>query len=189
MAQRFAARAVLARRGMVFPWRERRSMWVNIYNTVAAPCAQVHFKEGYVGDVLTSTVRLLVDVAFGTLWFLAGVRGWLTADRLDLVAGGNFIEGLWLFQKFIVPALMAGPLYWRFMQNIHRAWATGDRWPHLGNAMKSPPARDRRPAGRLPPRAAAAPGLGLRLRVRHLLPVRLGHLHGLGPAPLEWFII
>ncbi|CAM9573445.1 unnamed protein product, partial [Phaeothamnion confervicola] len=36
----------------------------------------------------------------------------------------------------LVPFLTAAPLWWRFQQNLRRAHDTGERWPHLGNALK-----------------------------------------------------
>ena len=47
----------------VFPWSERGPMWSAVLDVVTAPFAQVDFKEAYVGDILTSTVRVLVDLA------------------------------------------------------------------------------------------------------------------------------
>jgi len=119
---------------MLFPWKERVLMWSSIFNTMAAPFAPVRFRDGYVGDVLTSTVRVIVDLTFAALWFLSGVHGWLQSD-LDL-KNTSHVENLWLFKQFLVPGITVAPLFWRFLQNINRAWVTQSRWPHLGNALK-----------------------------------------------------
>lgn len=48
----------------LFPWRERKRAWFMLWRVVAAPAFQVSFRDGYVGDILTSTVRVCIDLAF-----------------------------------------------------------------------------------------------------------------------------
>jgi hypothetical protein len=76
---------------------------------VVAPFGNTAFKEGFAGDVLTSTVRPLIDLSFSLLYFLAGVRGWassrddqgtfdasldaLGADTPGVDAGGGDVGG------------------------------------------------------------------------------------------------
>ena len=47
--------------------------------TVAAPGVDVTFRDGMIGDVLTSTVRPLQDVAFTVFYILFGLRGWYSS--------------------------------------------------------------------------------------------------------------
>ncbi|CAN0493514.1 unnamed protein product, partial [Ectocarpus sp. 8 AP-2014] len=101
--------------------------------TIISPFGQVRFLEGYVGDILTSVVRVLIDVAFAFLYFLSGVRGWL-GNSLDL-SNDPISSDPW-FQNLLVPLLMVAPLWWRFQQNLRRSYETRQRWPHLGNALK-----------------------------------------------------
>eukprot|EP00903_Cladosiphon_okamuranus_P016627 g15335.t1 len=115
------------------PWSERKELLRVLWTTVISPFGQVRFLEGYVGDILTSVVRVLVDLAFAFLYFLSGVRGWL-GNSLDL-AHDPISSDHW-FKNLLVPLLMVAPLWWRFQQNLRRSYETRQRWPHLGNALK-----------------------------------------------------
>jgi hypothetical protein len=46
------------------PWKDRTRLWAAVLDTLAAPTRPVAFRDSYVGDVLTSVVRVLVDVAW-----------------------------------------------------------------------------------------------------------------------------
>ncbi|CAB1112597.1 unnamed protein product [Ectocarpus sp. CCAP 1310/34] len=115
------------------PWHERKGLLRVLWTTIISPFGQVRFLEGYVGDILTSVVRVLIDVAFAFLYFLSGVRGWL-GNGLDL-SNDPISSDPW-FQNLLVPLLMVAPLWWRFQQNLRRSYETRQRWPHLGNALK-----------------------------------------------------
>ena len=105
-----------------------------LVRVVSAPFGPaVTFADGFVGDVLTSLARVLVDIAFSVLFYLAGIHGF-AADKNHLF--DDRISGSWYFRCAVVPALTASPLWWRFCQNIQRARETGDRWPHIANALK-----------------------------------------------------
>ena len=59
------------------PWRHHRSsVWQVLYRTWSAPMGPVTFRDGMIGDVLTSTVRPLQDIAFTIFYILFGLRGW-----------------------------------------------------------------------------------------------------------------
>jgi hypothetical protein len=49
---------------------------VSVQEVVVAPFGSTAFKEAFVGDVLTSTVRPLIDLFFSVLYVCLGVRGW-----------------------------------------------------------------------------------------------------------------
>mmetsp|Transcript_698 Transcript_698/g.1716 ORF Transcript_698/g.1716 Transcript_698/m.1716 type:complete len:505 (-) Transcript_698:93-1607(-) len=116
------------------PWKDRKPVFVAVARVLAAPFgAPVTFADGYVGDVLTSLARVLVDLAFTLLFFLAGTHGWATS-RGELA--DDRVSTTSFFRFVIVPALTAGPLWWRFSQNLQRAHETQQRWPHVGNALK-----------------------------------------------------
>eukprot|EP00904_Undaria_pinnatifida_P011262 jgi/Undpi1/7266/HiC_scaffold_22.g09739.m1 len=117
----------------VTPWSERKALMRVLWATIISPFGKVRFLEGYVGDILTSVVRVLIDVAFAFLYFLSGVRGWL-GNSLDPTH--DPITDHPLFQRLLVPLLMVAPLWWRFQQNLRRSYETRERWPHLGNALK-----------------------------------------------------
>ena len=201
------------------PWASRGAIWQSAWDVVIAPFGPVDFKEGYVGDILTSTVRVLVDLAFTLAYFCnSGVSGWLAEDlqvvgaapcrlsssvvvvvplrssfvfvshpaslesisshvrpsasgRRRFVRGGRShrarhdalaaprsgvanrarpprsprsvsqldadpIGDSALFTWVVVPSLTVSPLWWRFLQCLHRSYYSRTRWPHLGNAGK-----------------------------------------------------
>ena len=60
----------------VTPWDKRKIMYTSIWEVLEAPWGRTAFKEGFVGDVLTSTVRVMVDLTFSIFYFLSGVKGW-----------------------------------------------------------------------------------------------------------------
>jgi len=116
------------------PWDARKPVFTAVIRVLLAPFGEsVTFCDGYVGDILTSLVRVLIDLAFTVLFFAAGIKGWAT-DRTHI--SEDHISTTWFFQHAVVPMLTAGPLWWRFCQNIQKAHETQQRWPHIGNALK-----------------------------------------------------
>ena len=136
----------------VFPWSERGPMWSAVLDVVTAPFAQVDFKEAYVGDILTSTVRVLVDLAFASAYCAWGLAGWFASSQRDgalhawkrhdafeahaLHLDVDPVGDAALFARVVVPSLTVSPLWWRFLQCLHRSYHERARWPHLGNAGK-----------------------------------------------------
>lgn len=49
---------------MVFPWEQRAPWWYMLWKVLAAPLYAVDFNAGYVGDLLTSLVRVSVPFVF-----------------------------------------------------------------------------------------------------------------------------
>jgi EXS family len=59
------------------PWKDSRChMWKLVYRTTMAPCYYVTFRDGFLGDVLTSSVRPMQDVAFTMFYIGGGLQGW-----------------------------------------------------------------------------------------------------------------
>lgn len=74
------------------PWKSRKFIYSSIYEVIVAPFGSTAFKEGFVGDVLTSTVRPLIDLSFSILYFLGGISGYYSSlEYLDLAE--DKIEG------------------------------------------------------------------------------------------------
>lgn len=116
-----------------YPWHERRLIYTSIWDVMVAPMGTTQFKEGFVGDILTSVVRVLIDLVFSVGYFLSGVRGWYSKDlQLDR----DSVQHNWYFSSVLVPAITVLPLWWRFLQNLQRSYEERTRWPHLGNACK-----------------------------------------------------
>jgi hypothetical protein len=117
------------------PWKRRgRPLCTALVRVVCAPLAPVGFLENYVGDVLTSTVRVGVDLAFSIVFFMSGAHGWLNGDLAALAR--DEVSGLGWFRFGIAPMIIAAPLWWRFQQTFRCAYDSGQRWPHLGNSLK-----------------------------------------------------
>ncbi|OQS07139.1 hypothetical protein THRCLA_00851 [Thraustotheca clavata] len=115
---------------LIFPLKQRRSLMRTIGRVMSAPCAIVRFRESYVGDILTSLVKVMVDLAWSTCYFASG--SFLEADPKgqDVCSQSN------IYRTVVIPMFSALPLWWRFMQSMRRYHDTHKRFPHLPNAMK-----------------------------------------------------
>lgn len=118
-----------------FPWQTRKIFWIVVSYTIGAPLFDVTFRDGFIGDVLTSTVRPLQDIAFTLCYLLSGLNGWWS-QSYDLDAAAMPVEKSWLVRTVILPACMISPLWWRFNQNLRQSYDNKKRWPYLGNALK-----------------------------------------------------
>eukprot|EP00550_Attheya_septentrionalis_P007305 CAMPEP_0198291832 /NCGR_PEP_ID=MMETSP1449-20131203/9218_1 /TAXON_ID=420275 /ORGANISM="Attheya septentrionalis, Strain CCMP2084" /LENGTH=655 /DNA_ID=CAMNT_0043990515 /DNA_START=241 /DNA_END=2208 /DNA_ORIENTATION=- len=120
----------------IFPWNtKRKNFWMVLWCTASAPFQPVTFRDGFVGDILTSTVRPLQDVAFTLFYFGSGLQGWWF-HSYGIDEANIPVEHSWLLHTGILPACMISPLWWRFLQNLRQAYDTKQRWPYLGNALK-----------------------------------------------------
>ena len=132
---------------LIIPWRKRKALWTIVSLTLGAPFYEVTFRDGFIGDILTSTVRPLQDLAYTVVFLFLGLQSWwdsqaynptsssstaATATSLDDVP----LERSWLLHTFILPACTLSPLWWRFLQNLRQCFDNKQRWPYLGNAFK-----------------------------------------------------
>ncbi len=129
---------------LVIPWRKRKVLWTIVSLTLGAPFYEVTFRDGFIGDILTSTVRPLQDLAYTVIFLFLGLQSWwdsaynptsygtTTTISLDDVP----LERSWLLHTFILPACTLSPLWWRFLQNLRQCFDNKQRWPYLGNAFK-----------------------------------------------------
>lgn len=92
-------------------------------------------RDGFIGDVFTSTVRPMQDLAFTVFYVFSGLRGWWT-QAYDLDDVQLPLEANWLLHTCVLPACMVSPLWWRFLQNLRQVYDNKQRWPYLGNAFK-----------------------------------------------------
>jgi hypothetical protein len=118
-----------------FPWQGRKPCWMVLMYTIGAPMYDVTFRDGFVGDVLTSSVRPLQDIAFTFFYLLSGLQGWWT-HAYDLDGAALPVERSWIVHTLVLPACMVSPLWWRFNQNLRQVYDAKQRWPYLGNAFK-----------------------------------------------------
>mmetsp|Transcript_32275 Transcript_32275/g.47055 ORF Transcript_32275/g.47055 Transcript_32275/m.47055 type:complete len:673 (+) Transcript_32275:100-2118(+) len=120
---------------LLLPWKKRGNFWNIVSLTVMAPYHDVTFRDGFIGDILTSTVRPLQDIAFTAFYLLSGLQGWWSKSYgIDDAAVP--VERSWLLHTAVLPACMISPLWWRFLQNLRQAYDAKKRWPYLGNALK-----------------------------------------------------
>lgn len=120
----------------VFPWkRHRKSQWLILSFTIGAPMYSVTFRDGFIGDILTSSVRPMQDLAFTLFYLFSGLKGWWT-QSYSLDAADLPLESNWMLHTFILPMCMISPLWWRFCQTLRQTYEYKKRWPYLGNALK-----------------------------------------------------
>ena len=119
----------------IVPFSRRKDFWIILSYTMSAPLYEVTFRDGFIGDVFTSSVRPMQDLAFTVFYIFSGLRGWWT-EAYDLDDADLPLEKSWLLHTVLLPACMISPLWWRFLQNLRQAYDSKKRWPYLGNALK-----------------------------------------------------
>ena len=121
----------------VYPWTKskRKEFWTIISYTVSAPIYHVTFRDGFVGDILTSSVRPMQDIAYTMFYLSSGLKGWWS-QSYDLDHADLPLESNWYLHTWILPMCMISPLWWRFLQNLRQCYEHKKRWPYLGNAFK-----------------------------------------------------
>jgi hypothetical protein len=108
----------------VTPWKDHRShLWKLVIRTAMAPLHPVTFRDGFLGDVLTSSVRPLQDVAFTAFYLAGGLQGWwswswttsanLSSHPSNGTRGSTFVdradalvprmEKSWLYYTVVLP--------------------------------------------------------------------------------------
>jgi len=150
---------------LVRPWKARKRFLIVVGWTMGAPLFPVTFRDGFIGDIFTSTVRPLQDVAFTICYILSGFQGFYTDgyegfwdsvnhnpqhlnDDDDAIAAAvpteapfahsmlPALETSWFLHTVLLPMCMVSPLWWRFLQNLRQTHDNRRRWPYLGNAFK-----------------------------------------------------
>eukprot|EP00339_Tiarina_fusa_P000926 CAMPEP_0117001770 /NCGR_PEP_ID=MMETSP0472-20121206/3665_1 /TAXON_ID=693140 ORGANISM="Tiarina fusus, Strain LIS" /NCGR_SAMPLE_ID=MMETSP0472 /ASSEMBLY_ACC=CAM_ASM_000603 /LENGTH=556 /DNA_ID=CAMNT_0004701901 /DNA_START=53 /DNA_END=1723 /DNA_ORIENTATION=- len=119
----------------VFPWSKRKDFWQVVYYTPGAPFFHVAFRDGFIGDILTSSVRPMQDIAFTAFYLFSGLQGWWK-QSYDLDDADQPLEKNWYLHTWILPMCMVSPLWWRFLQNLRQVYENKKRWPYMGNALK-----------------------------------------------------
>ena len=130
---------------LFLPWNESKfHFWTCISYTLGAPFYDVTFRDGFIGDIFTSMVRPMQDLAFTTFYLFCGLQGWWVYRKDDQHKTSTLeeddilqpVEHSWLLHTIILPACMLSPLWWRFCQTLRQCYDTRKRWPYLGNAFK-----------------------------------------------------
>lgn len=126
----FPASMLLAMVGeLLLHGRRFRFAFRSLGRVLAAPLCVVDLWSSFVGDVLTSLVKPMTDMAYSICYVAHGE--WLLPYKHQ---GG--CADWWAFSLVIKPLLCALPLWCRFMQALRVYHDTHKRWPALGNATK-----------------------------------------------------
>ena len=123
---------------LIIPWRKRKTLWTVVSLTIGAPFYEVTFRDGFIGDILTSTVRPLQDLAYTIVFLFLGLQAFWDDQSYNntVLEDVPAIERSWILHTIILPACTLSPLWWRFLQNLRQCYDTKRRWPYLGNAFK-----------------------------------------------------
>ena len=114
---------------MIFPWSSRKAAWTVAFKVFIGPFVSVTFLMNYVGDVFTSLVKPIVDMTYGLCFFMMG-------DFLQHLGEQGVCqnkEGIWA--SYIVPIIVLGPYWFRFMQCMRRYYDTRDK-KNIYNGIK-----------------------------------------------------
>jgi hypothetical protein len=122
---------------LFFPFEKRKRWLYMLWRVLAAPTFSVNFRDGYVGDLLTSLVRVSIPMCFSVVYVAETIYAWLS-NRMSLTTARS---GSWWteapgYKLGLVPFLTLLPLWLRLLQCLRRSVDTGKRWPHMGNALK-----------------------------------------------------
>lgn len=140
----------------ITPWPIKKTWFWFLLKVICAPLYQVDFQAGYIGDLLTSLVRVLISMAYSAIYFLLVPIGIFTTsydaagssssaqgkEEDSKMTGFQYIrESSWwhssgVVQILIIPTLTLMPLLIRLFQCLRRSVETGQRWPHIANATK-----------------------------------------------------
>jgi len=119
------------------PWETRRRWLSFLGQVVSAPLFQVCFRDGYVGDLLTSLVRVMIPMCYSIAYLLMSAAAFMTGNlKWEASTSDLWWQDSVLFRLFLVPVLTLLPLWIRLMQCLRRSVESGRRWPHMANAIK-----------------------------------------------------
>eukprot|EP01083_Nonionella_stella_P181242 648483_1 len=108
-------------------WKSRQCMIDAVFQTVVAPFGRVRFRDFFMGDVLTSLVKVLADLYLALC--VVSMDEYYTADAKSFCVSSSFTAA-------VKPICICAPYWFRFAQCLNRYFNTHDRVPHLPNAVK-----------------------------------------------------
>jgi hypothetical protein len=115
---------------------ELRVQWLHTLHLVLiTPFSPVTFRDGFIGDILTSTVRLVVPLTTSIVYIIIATLSFFIAGQLP-ASETSWWRSHEAVQGVLIPLLSLYPLCIRLMQCLRRTVETNSRWPHLGNALK-----------------------------------------------------
>jgi hypothetical protein len=121
----------------IMPLDTRKRWKLMLYQVLAAPMYKVSFRDGYIGDILTSLVRVFIPMCFSFAYLLMSILAWFSND----IKSASSVSKLWwsenwVFKHLIIPFITLFPLWIRLMQCLRRSIESGQRFPHMANALK-----------------------------------------------------
>ena len=122
---------------IVYPPTPRRK-WLNmLWLVLTAPMNPIIFRDGYIGDLLTSLVRVFLPMCFSIAYLLMSAAAWLSNDIKAAASTSSlwWLDSPW-YRLLLVPFVTLMPLWIRLMQCLRRSVESGQRWPHMANALK-----------------------------------------------------
>lgn len=127
---------------LCIPWTKTKAkFWKCVLYTISTPMYPVTFRDGLVGDIITSLVRPLQDGVFTLVYFICGLRGWWIYNKIpdaiqtELLTS-SAMESSWIIHTLLLPACILLPLWWRYVQTLRQVYQYRTRWPYLGNSGK-----------------------------------------------------
>lgn len=131
---------------LVTPWVIRKRWWFFLLKVICAPFYIVDFQASYIGDLLTSLVRVLMSMAYASIYILLIPISLVITFEDEMsgqpLTGFQFLRrSMWwkhngIVQLVVIPMLTLAPLLIRLFQCLRRSVETGERWPHMANACK-----------------------------------------------------
>lgn len=122
---------------MCQPFETRKTWLYMLWKVLGAPWYSVEFRDGYIGDLLTSLVRVSVPFIFSLVYVIISLYAWLMNDMKWILSTS---DRWWTDQRgyslVLLPFLTIFPLWIRLLQCLRRSVETGNRWPHMANALK-----------------------------------------------------
>ncbi|TDH66558.1 uncharacterized protein CCR75_006087 [Bremia lactucae] len=123
------------------PWGQQFGLMRTVWEVVCSPLYPVTFFHTFVGDYLTSTVKVTQDVSWSLCFF--ATKEFLQKDFVPpgvkttalLVEAPSCAKNVY-YVNVVVPLVCVLPLWWRFLQNLRRVYDTKTWCPHLPNAAK-----------------------------------------------------
>ena len=122
---------------LITPFHSRRYWLRMLFCVVTAPFHPVHFRDGYIGDLLTSLVRVLLPMMFSLAYLFLSLKAWLSNDiALASSSSDYWWQHSTFLKQYLTPFITLIPLWIRLMQCLRRSVESGNRLPHMMNGLK-----------------------------------------------------
>ena len=123
---------------ITYPLKTRYIWYKMLYNVYMAPFFPVTFRDGFIGDLLTSLVRVFIPLFSGIIYILIIIYSYLL-NNFSYISTDQHI--LWwektvFFRVWVTPFFTLFPLWIRLLQCLRRSIETGDTWPYHANSLK-----------------------------------------------------